>query len=116
MVRKLADNRDAIYPLINQDRGAVSGATAPAVKLSPGRPLSETRPIPRRGLSRTESAMYVGISPNKFNQLVEDGRMPKPIHLDGRRLWDVRKLDQCFDALDIDPSSDQSWADFGEGC
>ncbi len=87
----------------------------PTARLSHRAPLSETRPIPRRGLSRIESAIYIGISPTKFDQLVEDGRMPKPIHLDGRRLWDLRKLDQCFDALDTDPSFDQSWADFADG-
>ena len=33
------------------------------VALSP----SHSRPVPRRGLSRTEAAMYLGISPSKFD-------------------------------------------------
>jgi integrase len=37
--------------------------------------------------------MYIGISTGKFDQLVHDGRMPPPIFLDGRKLWDLRKLD-----------------------
>jgi predicted DNA-binding transcriptional regulator AlpA len=73
--------------------------------------LSESRPIPRRGLSRTEAAMYIGISPSKFDELVKDGRMPKALPLDGRKLWDLRKLDAAFDALDDDPP-DNSWDDF----
>ncbi len=73
--------------------------------------LSETRPIPRRGLSRPEAAMYIGISTSKFDQLVHDGRMPRPIFLDGRRLWDLRRLDFAFDALDNDPL-DESWTNF----
>jgi len=40
--------------------------------------LSHLRPIPRRGLSRVESAIYVGVSPTLFDQMVKDGRMPAP--------------------------------------
>lgn len=40
--------------------------------------LSEIRPIPRRGLSREEAAMYVGVGSTKFDEMVNDGRMPKP--------------------------------------
>ena len=36
------------------------------------RALSELRPIPRRGLSRTEAAIYYGVSPSKFDQMVDD--------------------------------------------
>ena len=56
-------------------------------------------PPSRRGLSRVESAEYVGISPSKFDQLVIDGRMPAAKRIDGRRVWDVRTLDLAFDAL-----------------
>jgi predicted DNA-binding transcriptional regulator AlpA len=77
------------------------------------RRYSDMRPIPRRGLSRTEAAMYVGVSPTKFDELVRDGRMPKPLPLDGRKLWDLRKLDIAFDALDDSPT-DSSWDDFNK--
>ena len=40
--------------------------------------LSAVRPIPRRGLSRVESAPYVGIPTSKFDEPVGDGRMPRP--------------------------------------
>jgi hypothetical protein len=33
------------------------------------RALSEMRPVPRRGLSRDEAAMYIGISAAKFDEL-----------------------------------------------
>ena len=62
------------------------------------RALSDTRPVPRRGLARAEAAMYVGISPSKFDQLVADGRMPRSLCIDGRKVWDVRELDLAFDA------------------
>ena len=63
------------------------------------RPLSEMRPVPRRGLSRVESAIYVGISPGKFDEMVQDGRMPQPRRIDGRKVWDVHELDLYFDEL-----------------
>ena len=65
------------------------------------RALSEVRPIPRRGLSRDEAA-------GKFDQLVADGRMPAPIKIDARKLWDIRSLDMAFDALSSEDSAN-SW-------
>ena len=63
------------------------------------RALSDVRPVPRRGLNREESAMYICISLSKFDELVADGRMPKPIKIDSRNVWDIRDLDLAFDAL-----------------
>ena len=76
------------------------------------RALSEVRPVPRRGLSRDEAAMYVGISAAKFDQLVADGRMPRARRIDGRMVWDVRELDLYFDDLPRDDgASTGSWDD-----
>jgi predicted DNA-binding transcriptional regulator AlpA len=63
------------------------------------RALSEIRPLPRRGLSRDEAAMYIGISAAKFDEMVADGRMPAPVRIDARKVWDIRSLDLAFDAL-----------------
>jgi hypothetical protein len=63
------------------------------------RALSEIRPVPRRGLSRDEAAMYIGVSPTKFDQLVVAGRMPAARRIDGRKIWDVRELDSSFEDL-----------------
>jgi predicted DNA-binding transcriptional regulator AlpA len=57
------------------------------------------RTQPRRGLRRTEAAIYVGISPTKFDELVGDGRMPPPKRIDGATVWDLPQLDLAFDAL-----------------
>jgi len=73
------------------------------------RALSEIRPLPRRGLSRDEAAMYIGVSAGKFDEMVEDGRMPAPIRLDARKIWDIRSLDLAFDALSKDNSTANSW-------
>jgi excisionase family DNA binding protein len=58
---------------------------------------------PIRGLNRMEAAAYIGISASKFSELVADGRMPHPKCIDGRRIWDVRELDQHFDDLPGQP-------------
>lgn len=57
------------------------------------------RPIPRRGLSREEAAIYLGISPSKFDELRRDSRVGPAKLIDGRKVWDVRALDDAFDAL-----------------
>lgn len=46
--------------------------------------------MPRRGLSRLEAALYIGVSPSKFDEMVKDGRMCPPKRIDGRVVWDIR--------------------------
>jgi hypothetical protein len=53
--------------------------------------------------------MYIGISPSKFDELVADGRMPGPVKIDGRKVWDIRHLDLAFDALARENSAPNSW-------
>lgn len=55
--------------------------------------------LPPRGLCREAAARYVGVSPTKFDELVQDGRMPKPKRIDGRNVWDRSALDFAFEAL-----------------
>ncbi len=61
--------------------------------------LPEAFPPPRRGLRREEAARYVGFSPRKFDDLVKNGRMPKPARIDGVVLWDIRQLDAILDEI-----------------
>ncbi len=63
------------------------------------------RPIPRRGLSRVEAAIYLGISSSKFDELRKSGRMGAPKILDGRKLYAVEMLDEFFDALPAEGDS-----------
>jgi predicted DNA-binding transcriptional regulator AlpA len=63
------------------------------------RPMAEMRLCPRRGLSRVESALYVGVSATLFDEMVKDGRMPTPKRINGRVVWDIRALDEAFEAL-----------------
>jgi len=52
-----------------------------------------------RGLSRTQAAAYIGVSPSLFDLLIRDGKMPKPKRANARTIWDRRALDQAFDRL-----------------
>lgn len=52
-----------------------------------------------RGKRRSAAAYYVGVSETKFDQWVDQGRMPRPKKIDGIVLWDVRELDMAFDAI-----------------
>jgi hypothetical protein len=68
------------------------------------------RPIPRRGLSREEAAIYLGISPSKFDELRKDGRVGPARLIDGRKVWDIRALDDAFDALPTEVNHDaEEW-------
>lgn len=54
---------------------------------------------PPRGLCREEAARYIGVGPTKFDEMVADGRMPKPKRIDSRTIWDRVSLDVHFSAL-----------------
>jgi hypothetical protein len=53
--------------------------------------------------------MYIGISAGKFDEMVADGRMPAPIRIDTRKVWDIRSLDLAFDALSREDPTPNSW-------
>lgn len=55
-----------------------------------------------RGMSRDEAARYIGVGATKFDEMVADGRMPKPKRVDGRVVWDRVKLDMSFSDLPED--------------
>lgn len=68
----------------------------------------------RRGLRREEAASYVGLSASKFDDLVKRGDMPRPLTVDSCRIWDVRELDEAFEALKSGPTrpaGTHAWAD-----
>jgi predicted DNA-binding transcriptional regulator AlpA len=72
--------------------------------------------LPPRGLCREAAAQYVGVSVGKFDQMMKDGRMPKPIRIDGRKVWDRCALDAAFDALNGSGRRIKTgWEDFLDG-
>ena len=67
--------------------------------------------LPPIGLSRDVAAAFIGVSPTKFDQMVADGRMPRPKCIDGCRVWDRLALDAAFDELpDNENAPDDVWA------
>jgi predicted DNA-binding transcriptional regulator AlpA len=80
------------------------GTALPASKMTTLSRQLRSQTQPRRGLRREEAAAYVGFSARKFDELVADGRMPKPKRIDGLVVWDIHRLDLGFDALPDDGS------------
>jgi predicted DNA-binding transcriptional regulator AlpA len=69
--------------------------------------LSRHTPLPPtlapRGLKREEAAAYIGVGVTLFDEMVADGRMPKPKPINNRRVWDRLKIDAAFESLpDVD--------------
>ena len=60
----------------------------------------DTLAYPPRGLSREEAARYIGVSATTFDRLIAEGRMPKPLRVGKRTIWDRVKLGLAFSALD----------------
>jgi excisionase family DNA binding protein len=50
-------------------------------------------------MSRDEAARYIGVGTSKFDEMVSDGRMPRPKRVDGRVIWDRLRLDAAFSDL-----------------
>lgn len=79
------------------------GKTPDQIEPSQPRQASNRTPLPEnlppRGLSRTEAAAYIGVSPSLFDEMISDGRMPQPKLLNARTVWDRRRLDLAFDAI-----------------
>ncbi len=63
-----------------------------------------------RLVRREGAAGYLSISPSKFSELVSAGRLPKPKHIDGCVLWDIRDIDLAIDALSDDTADKSEWA------
>ena len=78
------------------------GITAMSAATSERRPTGHVLPpsLAPRGLSREQAAAYIGISASLFDGLVKDGRMPPAKRINGRTVWDRRRLDVAFEALD----------------
>jgi predicted DNA-binding transcriptional regulator AlpA len=60
-----------------------------------------------RGLNRQQAAHYIGITASLFDDLIEEGRLPKPIRIKRRTVWDIRQLDEAFD--DLGNCDSNSW-------
>jgi len=72
----------------------------------------EALKLPPRGVPRETAAAYVGVSARTFDKLVADGRMPRPVRINGRVIWDRIALDRAFGRLaGQDEDGDDPWGD-----
>lgn len=62
--------------------------------------MNDATAYPPRGLSREEAARYVGVGTTTFDGLVQEGRMPRPMRLGKRVIWDRLKIEAAFADLD----------------
>lgn len=51
-------------------------------------------------MSREEAARYIGAGTTLFDEMVADGRMPKPKRVNSRTIWDRFALDTAFTYLE----------------
>jgi len=65
--------------------------------------------LPPRGLCREAAAGYIGVSPTKFDEMVDDGRMPPAKRIDARKVWDRSALDSAFEALPGGDEGSNPW-------
>lgn len=61
------------------------------------------------GLSREQAASFIGVSVSLFDQMVKDGRMPRPKRANTRMLWDRRSLERAFTRLPGGNDDDEEW-------
>ena len=64
-----------------------------------GDKLQDHLAYPPRGMDTERAAAYVGFGRTKFLEMVGDGRMPKPLDVDGNPRWDRIDLDAAFEDL-----------------
>lgn len=62
-----------------------------------------------RGLCRSEAAEYIGVGTTIWDELVADGKMPKPKQIKARRVWDRFEIDVAFTELHTDESASKEW-------
>ncbi|WP_425419763.1 hypothetical protein [Oricola indica] len=56
-------------------------------------------PSERRCLDRKEAASYVNVSVGSFDKLIQEGKMPRPIQLLRRKVWDKQMIDRMIDRM-----------------
>lgn len=59
----------------------------------------DTFVYPPRGVSRDEASRYIGAGKTKLDEMVADGRMPRPKRVDGQVIWDRLRIEAAFTDL-----------------
>ena len=79
------------------------------------RKRTRKRRIPPLGMSLQEAADSLGVSQNTFQRLVDDGKIPGPTQLYGRKVYSWQHVSQAFWALfphlDTKDQDDDPWGE-----
>jgi predicted DNA-binding transcriptional regulator AlpA len=67
-----------------------------------------SHPISPRGLRADDAAAYLGMGKTKFLELVNRAMIPRPILIDGIKVWDRFDLDAAFDAAKEDTPTENN--------
>lgn len=67
--------------------------------------MTDLYAYPPRGMRRPEAARYIGVGITKFDEMVSDGRMPKPKRIESIVVWDRSQLDAAFTDLPNQPEN-----------
>jgi hypothetical protein len=86
----------------------VGGAYLAGRHAQPARYTAE-KPSPTRPLACASGRVHWRLTPTLFDEMVDDGRMPKPARINTRAVWDRMKLDEAFAALS-DGTADDPWS------
>jgi predicted DNA-binding transcriptional regulator AlpA len=79
------------------DKASLPNVTLSDIYMRSGDKLQDHLAYPPRGMRADRAAAYLGLSTSKFLDLVKEGRMPKPVHIDGVTSWDRFELDAAYD-------------------
>jgi predicted DNA-binding transcriptional regulator AlpA len=66
--------------------------------------LQDNFAYPPRAMRADRAAAYLGMGRSKFLVLVDEGRLPQPVRIDGVTTWDRLDLDAAYDRLKVDES------------
>jgi predicted DNA-binding transcriptional regulator AlpA len=61
-----------------------------------------------RGLRADAAAEYLGMGRTKFLELVNRAMLPRPVLIDGLRVWDRLDLDAAFDTAKEDTPTENN--------
>jgi predicted DNA-binding transcriptional regulator AlpA len=61
--------------------------------------LADHLAYPPRALRADRAAAYLSMSRTTFLQLVDEGILPKPIHIRAMATWDRLELDAAYDSI-----------------
>lgn len=61
--------------------------------------LSDRLAYPPRAFRAERAAAYLAMGKSKFLELVDEGRLPQPIRIDGITTWDRLELDAAYERM-----------------